>query len=182
MTQKIKAQILAVRDDGGSNMFDIDGVMRIAFNLHLFELVNYLADRDNRREYSQFIQTGKATFEDEDEEDEEADEESEIVPIDMNDPESAKTAKLLEFPDTFCARAYDVIRYFEGSMYLFRYKGRYVVTDEALYLTEHGNGTHEAPYGGPRWVGDDLDELESWLEGIAADYDDAGDIPGWPPV
>ena len=104
------------------------------------------------------------------------------VPIDMNDPGSAKTAVELEFPDTFCAFAYDVIRYFEGSMFLFRYKGHYVVTDESLYLTEYGDGSPEAPFGAPRWTGDDLDELEVWLEGIAADYNAVGDIPGWPPA
>ena len=65
MTTQIREQILAVRDDGGSNMFDINGVMRIANDLELFELVNYLADRDNRREYSHFIMTGEAPIEDE---------------------------------------------------------------------------------------------------------------------
>ena len=63
MTERVKEQILAVRDDGGSNMFDINGVMRIAYDLNLYELVNYLADRDNRREYSRFIMTGEATIE-----------------------------------------------------------------------------------------------------------------------
>ena len=104
------------------------------------------------------------------------------VPVDMNDPEAAKTAVELEFPDTFCARAYDVVRYFEGTMYLYRYKDHFVVTDESLYLTEHGDGSYAALIGAPRWTGDDLDELEEWLEGIAADYDAAGDIPGWPPA
>ena len=65
MTTQIREQILAVRDDGGSNMFDINGVMRIANDLELFELVNYLADRDNRREDSHFIMTGEAPIEDE---------------------------------------------------------------------------------------------------------------------
>ena len=103
-------------------------------------------------------------------------------PIDMTDPEGAKTAVELEFPDTFCAFAYDVVRYFEGSMFLYRYKDHYVVTDESLYLTEHGDGSPGAPFGGPRWIGDDLDELEVWLEGIAADYNADGNVPGWPPA
>lgn len=71
MTQKIKEQILAVRDDGGSNMFDVNGVMRIAYDLDLYELVNYLADHDNHREYSHFIMTGEAPMEDDEEGDEE---------------------------------------------------------------------------------------------------------------
>ena len=66
MIQKVKEQILKVRDDGGSNMFDVNGVMRIAYDLELFELVNYLADRDNHREYSRFIMTGEAHMEEED--------------------------------------------------------------------------------------------------------------------
>ncbi len=64
MTQKIKEQILAVRETGGSNMFDVNGVMRIANDLNFFELVCYLDDRDNRREYSRFIMTGEAPMED----------------------------------------------------------------------------------------------------------------------
>ena len=68
MNQKIKEQILAVRDDGGSNMFDINGVVRIAYDLDLFELVNYLADRENHREYSRFIMTGEAPMDEESEE------------------------------------------------------------------------------------------------------------------
>ena len=71
MTTTIREQILAVRDDGGSNMFDINGVMRIANDLDLFELVNYLADRDNHREYSHFIMTGEAPMENEDSADDE---------------------------------------------------------------------------------------------------------------
>ena len=189
MTQKVKEHILAVRATGGTNMFDVPVVQRIAQSLNFFELVNYLADRDNWKEYSHFIMTGEAPIEDDESE------ENKVIghvalpykdqiniPTDMNDPEAAKTAVELQFPDTFCAIAHDVIRYFDGSMFLYRYKDHYVVTDESLYLTDHGDGSREAPYGGPRWTGDDLDELESWLEGIAADYDAAGDIPGWPPA
>lgn len=71
MTQKVKEQILAVRETGGSNMFDVNGVMRIASDLDFFELVNYLADHNNRREYSHFIMTGEAPMEDDEEGDEE---------------------------------------------------------------------------------------------------------------
>ncbi len=189
MTQKVKDQILTVRDDGGSNMFDVAGVQLIALNLGLLELVDYLSDHDNYREYVYFIMTGDAPIEDDEPEENKASNHIALpykdqinVPTDMNDPEAAKTAVELQFPDTFCAIAQDVIRYFDGSMFLYRYKDHYVVTDESLYLTDHGDGSRAAPYGGPRWTGDDLDELESWLEGIAADYDAAGDIPGWPPA
>ena len=60
MTQKIKEQILQVRDDGRTNMLDTNGVMYVANDLELFDLVVYLDDRDNRKEYWHFIMTGEA--------------------------------------------------------------------------------------------------------------------------
>ncbi len=99
--------------------------------------------------------------------------------VDRNDPEAAETAISLQFPDTFSARAFKVIRYMEGTMFLFSYKGKFVVTDESLELTESGNGADDAPYGCPHWVGDSLEELEWWLETLADDYDSLGNIPGW---
>ena len=65
MTQRIKEQILAVRDDGRTNMLDTNGVMYVANDLGLFDLVVYLDDRDNRKEYWHFIMTGEANFEEE---------------------------------------------------------------------------------------------------------------------
>ena len=100
--------------------------------------------------------------------------------IDRNDPRAAVTAIELRFPQTFCKRAWKVIRYFEGTMFLYAYKGKFVVTDESLELTECGDGTMDSPYGAPRWVGDSLGELEQWLLAIADDFDaDAGEIPDW---
>ena len=99
--------------------------------------------------------------------------------IDRNDPRAEQTAIEIRFPDTFCERAWKVIRYFEGAMFLYVYKGKFVVTDESLYLTDHGDGSYEAPLGGPRWTGDSLEELETWLLTIADEYDQDGDIPGW---
>ncbi len=60
MTQKIKEQILAVRDDGRTNMLDINGVQWVANDLNLYELVVYLIDEPNRKEYWHFIMTGEA--------------------------------------------------------------------------------------------------------------------------
>lgn len=100
--------------------------------------------------------------------------------VDRNDPVAAATAIELRFPNTFSDRAWKVIRYFEGTMFLYAYKGQFVVTDESLELTECGDGTSEAPYGGPRWFGNSLDDLEQWLLKIADEYDaDADEIPGW---
>ena len=87
----------------------------------------------------------------------------------MNDPEAAKTAVELQFLETFSPKALACVRDFEGSMYLYRYKGKFVLTDESLYLTDHGDGSHEAPYGGPRYICDTMEEVESWLETV---YDD----------
>ena len=100
--------------------------------------------------------------------------------VDRNDAEAAVTAIELRFPSTFSERAWKVITYFRGAMYLYSYKGKFVVTDESLYLTDHGDGSQEAPYGGPRWIGDSLEELEDWLLRIADDHDPKDfETPGW---
>ena len=66
MTQTIKEQILAVRDTGETNMFDVNAVQYIANREGYYELVVYLMD--NRKEYSNFIMTGTAPgLEDDDE-------------------------------------------------------------------------------------------------------------------
>ena len=58
MTDKITKQILAIRDTGLTNMFDVNAVQRIANDMGFFELVVYL--EDNRCEYAHFILTGEA--------------------------------------------------------------------------------------------------------------------------
>ena len=58
MTEKIKEQVLAVRDTGLTNMFDVNTVQRIANDMGFFELVVYL--EEHRREYAHFIFTGEA--------------------------------------------------------------------------------------------------------------------------
>ena len=60
MTQTVKVQILKVRDTGETNMFDANAVSYIANRLGLYELVVYLMDKANRKEYAQFIMTGEA--------------------------------------------------------------------------------------------------------------------------
>lgn len=56
MDAKEKEQILAIRDTGLTNMFDIPMVQRLAFKRNYFELVNYL--EENRKEYVHFILYG----------------------------------------------------------------------------------------------------------------------------
>ena len=57
MADKVREQILAVRDTGLTNMFDVNTVQRIAFDAGYYELVNYL--EEHRKEYVHFILTGE---------------------------------------------------------------------------------------------------------------------------
>ena len=57
MTDTIKAQILAIRDSGETNMFDIRRVQQIANRRSYYELVIYL--EEHRKEYVNFILTGR---------------------------------------------------------------------------------------------------------------------------
>ena len=56
MTKKIKKQIIEIRATGLTNMFDINAVQRIAYDMNFHELVIYL--EDNRKEYVNFILYG----------------------------------------------------------------------------------------------------------------------------
>lgn len=57
MTDKIREQILAIRDSGETNMFDIRTVQYIANREGYYELVVYL--EEHRKEYTHFIFTGE---------------------------------------------------------------------------------------------------------------------------
>ena len=56
-TKKIKEQILAIRDSGETNMFDVKTVQYLAFHRDFYELVDWL--EDHRKEYCNFIMTGE---------------------------------------------------------------------------------------------------------------------------
>ena len=56
MNQKIKEQILAVRDTGLTNMFDVKAVQRIAYEMDFYELVTFL--EEDRKAYVDFIMYG----------------------------------------------------------------------------------------------------------------------------
>lgn len=66
MTNKIREQIMAIRDSGETNMLDTRTVQWIANREGFYELVIYL--EDNSREYWNFIMTGEAPMADEDDE------------------------------------------------------------------------------------------------------------------
>lgn len=56
MTETIREQILAIRDTGLTNMFDVWTVQRLAFDQDFYELVCYL--EEHRKEYVRFIMFG----------------------------------------------------------------------------------------------------------------------------
>ena len=58
MTEKVKEQILAIRDTGLTNKFDVPMVQRLAYERGYYELVCYL--EEHRKEYAHFIMTGEA--------------------------------------------------------------------------------------------------------------------------
>lgn len=56
MDERVKEQILAIRNTGLTNMFDIPMVQKIAFDMEFWELVLFI--EDNRDSYVRFILTG----------------------------------------------------------------------------------------------------------------------------
>lgn len=52
----VKEQILAVRDTGLTNMFDVAAVQHIAYDMAFFDLVCWI--EDHKKEYSRFILYG----------------------------------------------------------------------------------------------------------------------------
>lgn len=57
MNEKIKEQILSIRESGISNMFDVNRVQYEANERGFYELVVYLID--HKAEYTHFILTGE---------------------------------------------------------------------------------------------------------------------------
>ena len=57
MKEKIKEQILAIRDSGITNMFDLNKVQYEANQLEFYELVIFI--EDEKEKYIQFIMTGE---------------------------------------------------------------------------------------------------------------------------
>lgn len=57
MDEKVKAQILAIRETGLTNMFDLPMVQRLAYERDFYELVCWI--EDHKKEYTHFILTGE---------------------------------------------------------------------------------------------------------------------------
>lgn len=61
MSEIVRRQILAIRDSGETNMFDVPTVLRIAARDGYTELIDYLAE--HTPEYAGFILYGEAANE-----------------------------------------------------------------------------------------------------------------------
>ena len=57
MTDKIRKQIMAIRDSGLTNMFDVNTVQRLAYERDFHDLVMYI--EEHKAEYVNFILTGE---------------------------------------------------------------------------------------------------------------------------
>lgn len=57
MTDKVREQIMAIRDSGETNMFDVKTVQYLAYHRNFYELVVFL--EEHRKEYVHFIMTGE---------------------------------------------------------------------------------------------------------------------------
>ncbi len=58
MTEKIKEQILEIRDSGLTNMFDTTAVQRISYERDFYDLVLFI--EEHKKEYVDFILHGDA--------------------------------------------------------------------------------------------------------------------------
>jgi len=56
MNDKVRKQILAIRDTGLTNMFDVNAVQHLAFERDFYELVCWL--EEDQKEYVHFILYG----------------------------------------------------------------------------------------------------------------------------
>ena len=56
MTETIREQILAIRDTGLTNMFNLRAVQRIAYEMDFYELVTFI--EEEKAAYVRFILTG----------------------------------------------------------------------------------------------------------------------------
>ena len=57
MTDEIREQIMAIRDSGLTNMFDIKAVQRLAYERDFFDLVMFI--KEHKAKYVKFILTGE---------------------------------------------------------------------------------------------------------------------------
>lgn len=96
------------------------------------------------------------------------------APIDRNDREHESNAVYIPWKYTGIKSeaAHTALDYLDDTAWLFSYKGRLVITDESLELTDAGDGTTGNPFGGPRFEADTMGQIEGFLEWVAEDLED----------
>ena len=82
------------------------------------------------------------------------------------------TAVVLDWPEDLSEKAKEALDYLDDTAYLFHYLGKYIITDESLWLTGFGIGTMDSPDGFPRAEFSSLEEVGPWLECVADELED----------
>lgn len=95
-----------------------------------------------------------------------------IHPIDTHNLDGCmgKTARQLDWPETFSERARWSLYCMNGFIALFFYCGKYVIATRTGHLTRCGKGTMDDPVKAPFEVCSSLEEVEELLEEIPEDY------------
>lgn len=76
------------------------------------------------------------------------------------------TAVALDWPEDLSKKAKEALDYLDDTAYLFHYLGKYIITDESLWLTEYGSGKRNDPWESPRAEFQSLEKIEPWLENV----------------
>jgi hypothetical protein len=58
--EKLKKQILAIRDFGQVNMLDVNGVQQLAYRCGFYDLVLFI--EEHKKDYGKFIMTGEDKY------------------------------------------------------------------------------------------------------------------------
>lgn len=58
--EKLKKQILAIRDFGQVNMLDVNGVQQLAYKCSFYDLVLFI--EEHKKDYGKFIMTGEDKY------------------------------------------------------------------------------------------------------------------------
>ena len=92
-----------------------------------------------------------------------------LKPIDKQNLDGVygATAVAMDWPEDLSEKAKEALEYLDDTAYLFHYLGKYIITDESLWLTEFGGGSTNSPFGFPRAELSSLKEVGPWLESVA---------------
>lgn len=89
-----------------------------------------------------------------------------IRAIDYNDTdgEYGLSAVPVEWPDNLTGSQKMALAYWEDAAAVFKYMGRYVITDDSGALTAWGDGSEEKPFEEPLAVLDTEEDVRDWLD------------------